>query len=75
MSAAEYAALCESIGTTAMVEETAILSIGRDLLPACAVVVLDGGEPTEEYWDFLAAQTQRAQDEHDAEYAAGRENG
>jgi hypothetical protein len=36
--------------------ESAVLSIGREFLPACALTVLDGGESTEEYWAFLASQ-------------------
>ena len=36
--------------------ETACLSIGRNLLPACAVAVLDGGKPTPDYWAWLIEQ-------------------
>lgn len=60
-------------GSDPVSEENAILSIGRALLPSCAVIVLNGGEATDEYWDFLRAQTEQAQAEHDAEYATGHE--
>lgn len=36
--------------------ENQVLSAGRDCLPPCAITVLDGGEPSEEYWQFLAEQ-------------------
>lgn len=36
--------------------ESAVLSIGREFLPSCALAVLDGAEATEEYWAFLASQ-------------------
>lgn len=70
---AAYAAVCLDIGTTIEDETNSILSIGRDLLPPCAVAVLDGGEPTEEYWQFCQEQTEKAQGEHDADVAAGHE--
>lgn len=40
--------------------ENQILSAGRMLLPPCAVAVLDGGEPSDEYWQFLAEQFELA---------------
>jgi hypothetical protein len=40
--------------------ENQVLSAGRALLPPCAVAVLDGGEPSEEYWDFIAEQFELA---------------
>lgn len=40
----------------AMAFETRVLSIGGSLLPPCAIVVRDGGEPTDEYWRFLLFQ-------------------
>lgn len=64
----QYDAICRSYGTSAADEESAILSIGREFLPPCAIAVLDGGEPTAEYWQWMMGQTQTAQDEHDAEY-------
>lgn len=60
-------------GSDPVSEENAILSIDRAHLPHCAVVVLDGGDASDEYWDFLRAQTEQAQAEHDAEIAAGHE--
>lgn len=42
----------------AMAFETHALSIGRDLLPPFALVVIDGGEPTAAYWRWLAAQVE-----------------
>jgi hypothetical protein len=36
--------------------ESSVLSIGREFLPPCVLAVLDGGESTEEYWEFLASQ-------------------
>jgi hypothetical protein len=36
--------------------ESSVLSIGRQFLPPCALAVLDGGQDTEEYWEFLASQ-------------------
>lgn len=63
---------CEC-GSDAVSEENAILQVGREFLPPCAIVVLDGGEATPEYWEFLISQTEQAQAEHDAEYAAGHE--
>ena len=72
-SKAQFEALATEIGSDAISEEQAILNIGREFLPPCAIVVLDGGEPTDEYWEFLASQTRQAQAEHDAEYASGHE--
>lgn len=48
--------------------EQQILSIGRELLPACAVKVLDGGQPTPEYWAFLLSQLP----DRDGHFAPGR---
>jgi hypothetical protein len=70
-----YAELCRDFGTDPIVEEQAILAIGREHLPPCAVAVLDNPDAvTEEYYDFLTAQTQAAQDEHDREVASGYED-
>ena len=73
-AAREFGELCSSLGTTAVAEESAILSIGREFLPACAIAVLDkSGPATVEYYEWLTEQTQDAQDAHDAEHAAGHE--
>jgi hypothetical protein len=74
MTRFDYQNLCSEFGTDAICEETAILnSTPDDLLPPCALTVKNGGEPSEDYWDFLAAQTEAAQREHDLEYATGHE--
>jgi hypothetical protein len=58
-------------GSDPVTEENAILSIGQDLLPPCALAVLaDRDADSVEYWEFLAEQTEIAQAEHDAAYAA-----
>lgn len=64
---------CVDCGTDPTVEQTAILSVGSEFLPEHARTVRDGGEPTEEYWAWLAEQTLQAQNESDAEVAAGHE--
>ncbi len=62
-------------GSNPVSEENAILSVGNEFLPACAIAVRDKtAEPTAEYWDFLRSQTETAQAEHDAEIAAGYES-
>ena len=66
---AAFFALCEECGTDRVAEETAILSVDRKFLPPEALAVVDGGEPTLAYWEFLASQTAQAQAEHDAERA------
>ncbi len=66
-----FITLAEKCGSDAVSEENAILSIGREFLPPCALRVLDHGKYTAEYWNWLTGQTQQAQDEHDADYAAG----
>jgi hypothetical protein len=38
--------------------ESAVLSIGREFLPSCALAVLGGEGATEEYWEFLASQVE-----------------
>lgn len=37
--------------------EESVLSIGRALLPECALAVLDGAEPTATYWAFMVEQS------------------
>ena len=69
----EFVAAAEEVGSYAEAEETAILSVGREFLPPCAIAVLDGSEPTTEYWAFLQSETEKAQAEHDAEYQRGHE--
>lgn len=68
-----FVTACEAAGTTAIAEENAILSAGDEFLPSCALAVRRGAEPTAEYWDWLRAQTEQAQAEHDAWVAAGHE--
>lgn len=47
--------------TTAAVEfEESVLQSGREFLPACALAVLDGEQPTDEYWDFLSTELNKA---------------
>ena len=70
---AEFFAYATEIGSTPIAEEHAILNAGREFLPACALAVLDGAEPTADYWAFLLAQTAEAQAEHDSEIKAGHE--
>ena len=60
-------------GSDPIAEEQGILSIDRAFLPPCVVAVLDGGEPTEDYWTFLVSQTEEAQVEHDRAVATGHE--
>jgi len=63
----DYATYCESIGSDAMAEEEAIVSaVGVSAMPPAETV---------EYYAFLRSQTEQAQNEHDREIAAGRENG
>ena len=70
-----YCDYCLSLGTTAMAEENAALSIGREFLPTCALAVLDDSDAaTVEYYQWLTDGTAAAQAEHDAEYAAGHES-
>ncbi len=73
MTRTEFTDLARSVGSDPIAEEHAALNIGREFLPEFAIVVLDGGEPTPEYWDWLADSVQQAQNEHDAEVAAGHE--
>lgn len=69
-----YRAYCTEIGSDPIAEENAILSIGRDLLPPCAVAVLDDrNADSVEYYEFLTEQTSEAQAGHDREIAAGHE--
>lgn len=42
--------------------ESAVLSIGREFLPRCALRVLDCGEASEEYWAWLCDQVARAEE-------------
>ena len=70
-----YCDYCLSLGTTAIDEENAALSVGREFLPPCALAVLDDRDAaTVEYYQWLTDGTAAAQAEHDAEYAAGHES-
>ncbi len=70
----DYEAVCEHCGTTIEAETGALLSIGRTQLPPEALAVLDGAQPTSDYWYWCAGQTVEAQDECDRE-AGAREDG
>lgn len=70
---AEYAAYCTEIGSDIVAEEHAILSVGREFLPAHVLAVRDGAEPDEAYWSWLHEQTRNAQEEQEREVAAGHE--
>lgn len=48
-------------GVAASAFETRLLGYGREHLPAHAVVVLDGGERTAEYWAWLRAEFESTQ--------------
>jgi hypothetical protein len=63
---AAYVAYCQEIGSDAVSEESAILSIGREFLPRCAQAVLDDRDADSvEYYEFLMEQTREAQTEHE----------
>ena len=47
--------------------EDAVLSSGREFLPECAQIVLDGGAPTAAYWRWLQEQANNAEDAPEAE--------
>lgn len=71
----KFFSTCVDCGTDPIVEENAMLNVGREYLPAHAVAVLDKtAEPTAEYWDWLREGTEQAQTEHDAQVDAGRES-
>jgi hypothetical protein len=71
---AAYVAYCQEIGSDAVSEESAILSIGREFLPRCAQAVLDDRDADSvEYYEFLMEQTREAQTEHEREVASGHE--
>jgi len=57
MDRTDYIACFSSLKDAVEFEET-ILQCAREFLPACALVVINGDEPTEEYWAFLYAQRQ-----------------
>jgi len=61
----QYRDICREIGTDPCTEETAILSVGSEFLPVFARLVRDDGEPTAEYWEWLAKQTVTAQEDHE----------
>lgn len=68
---ARWLSLVEDVGSDPTTEESAVLSCGREFLPPSALVVLDGGAPTADYYAFLYQQTEIAQREHAEEYARG----
>lgn len=49
----EYIALFASL-SDAIAFENSCLAVSREFLPQFAIVVLDGGESTPEYWTWLA---------------------
>jgi hypothetical protein len=57
MTFQEYVALFETLAD-AIAFETQVLSIGRSLLPPCAINVLDGNTATPDYWTWLAGQVE-----------------
>lgn len=57
-----FAAFCKLLGLTAHNEEEAVLNAGREFLPRCAIKVLDGGEPTLEYYEFLTHQVRASRE-------------
>ena len=60
-----YCDYCLSLGTTAIDEENAALSVGREFLPPCALAVLDDRDAaTVEYYQWLTDGTAAAQAEH-----------
>jgi hypothetical protein len=64
---AEFASFCAQIGSTDVDEENAILSVGREHLPPCAIAVIeDRDAATEQYYEWLLSQTAQAQAEHEA---------
>jgi hypothetical protein len=75
LAKARFFAVVDACGSDSMAEEGAILSVGHEFLPACAIVVLNGGKATADYWEFLTEQTELAQREHDAQYNIGHEWG
>ena len=58
----EYLELFPSVSEAISYEETC-LSIGLEFLPPCAVAVIDGEDPTAEYWSWLAVSLE--QQEHE----------
>jgi hypothetical protein len=46
-----------------------VLQAGEEFLPYCALAVLDGEEPTSEYWDFLLQQLEES--ERDSLHVSG----
>ena len=48
-----------ALTSTPVEDENALLSIGREFLPPCARVVLDGGAPTVEYWRWVTSQVRQ----------------
>lgn len=55
----QYLALFPST-SAALDFEQSVLSVGREFLPAQALLVLAGAEPGPDYWRFLADQLVRS---------------
>jgi hypothetical protein len=63
-AARAYEEMCESLGVNAVAEEKIILSIGRELLPPCAIAVLDKTAPASvEYYAWLTQVAQEVEDD------------
>ncbi|MET0410418.1 MAG: hypothetical protein ABW217_03940 [Polyangiaceae bacterium] len=52
----DYIAAALARGTEPTEFETQTLSAGREFLPPAAIAVLEGAEPTSEYWAILVSQ-------------------
>jgi hypothetical protein len=70
----KFVCLCKEVGSDSISEENAILSVGREFLPPCAIAVLDNRNASSvEYYEWLSSQTMAAQDQHDRDVDAGHE--
>lgn len=75
---AAFIEACRLAGSTRLAEEDAALSIGREFLPAVALIVLDDtrrltAEELTEYYDWLIAGVETAERENAESIAAGHE--
>jgi len=73
-----FSEACHRAGSTKIAEEDAALSIGREFLPAVALIVLDDSrrltaEELTEYYDWLIAGVETAIRENAESIAAGHE--
>lgn len=57
MTCTDFVRLCGGDGESLDVEAQ-ILSVGREFLPPAAIVVLDGGQESADYWTWLCAQAE-----------------